>query len=398
MEDALQGQASGINIISSGSPGSKPTVLIRGITSYAGNDPLVVIDGISASIDDLNSLNPNDVKSVNILKDAALASIYGVKGGSGVIVITTKSGERNSDTKFSFSTSIGFQEVVRTIDVLNASEYAAILNEASVNAGEGIVFPNISGFGVGTNWQDEVLVDAPIVNHSITASGGSEKTSYYVSAGYTGQDGVVAGGDKSFFNRTNFTTNINTDLTDRTKLLVNTNYSNIKGKSLAENGITSVLSNALNFDPTVNPYENGTYGISETITQEIINPLAQIDNTYNENQVNKIQGKIELQHELIDDFNVTSRFGYTYVDIVGKAFIPFQFYGTGHNQTNSNPDLSPIVTIDSEGEITSTHNRVTENYTNYFNYTYELYGNYDFTVDENHNFQTVAGFSIGESK
>ena len=398
VEDALQGQASGINIISSGSPGSKPTVLIRGITSYAGNDPLVVIDGVSATIDDLNSLNPNDVKSVNVLKDAAMASIYGVKGGSGVIVITTKSGKRNTETSFSLNTSVGNQEVVRTIDVLNAYEYAAILNEASANAGEGIVFPNISDFGDGTNWQDEVLIEAPIVNHSITASGGSDNTSYYVSAGYTGQDGVVGGGEKSFFNRTNFTTNINTDLTDKTKLLLNTNYTNIKGKSLAENGITSVLSNALNFDPTVSPFENDSFGISETITQEIINPLAQIDNTYNENKVNKIQGKIELQHELMNKFNITSRFGYTYVDIYGKAFIPFQFYGAGHNQTNSNPDLSPIVAVDSEGNVTSTHNRVTESHTNYFNYTYELYGNYDFTINENHNFQTVAGFSIGENK
>ena len=405
VEDALQGQASGINIISSGSPGSKPTVLIRGITSYAGNDPLVVIDGVSASIDDLNSLNPNDVKSINVLKDAALASIYGVKGGSGVIVITTKTGERNSETSFTFNSSVGMQEVVRTIDVLNASEYAAILNEASVNAGEGIVFPNISGFGVGTNWQDEVLIDAPIVNHSITASGGSESTSYYVSAGYTAQDGVVGGGTrsffnrtKSFFNRTNFTTNINTDLNEKTKLLVNTNYSNIKGKSLSENGITSVLSNALNFDPTVTPYENGSFGISETITQEIINPLAQIDNTYNQNKVDKIQGKIELKHELMENLNITSRFGYTYVDIYGKAFLPFQFYGAGHNQTNANSDLSPIVAVDSEGNVTSTHNRVSESHTNYFNYTYELYGNYDFTLNENHNFQTVAGFSIGENK
>ena len=117
VEDALQGQASGINIISSGSPGSKPTVLIRGITSYAGNDPLVVIDGVSASIDDLNSLNPNDVKSVNVLKDAALASIYGVKGGSGVIVITTKSGKRNSETSFTLSTSVGNQEVLSLIHI-----------------------------------------------------------------------------------------------------------------------------------------------------------------------------------------------------------------------------------------------------------------------------------------
>ena len=115
VEDALQGQASGVNIISSGSPGSKPTVLIRGITSYAGNDPLVVIDGVSATIDDLSSVNPNDIKSVNILKDAALASIYGVKGGSGVIVITTKTGNRNSKTAFNVSTSTGFQEVVKKL-------------------------------------------------------------------------------------------------------------------------------------------------------------------------------------------------------------------------------------------------------------------------------------------
>jgi len=398
LEDAMQGQVSGINIISSGSPGSKPTVLIRGITSYGGNDPLVVIDGISATIDDLNSLSPSDIKSVNVLKDAALASIYGVKGGSGVIVVTTKSGQRNSETTFTISSSVGVQEVIKTIDVLNAKEYAVILNEASSNAGQGLVFSDYSDFGVGTNWQDEVLENAPIINHSITASGGSENTSYYVSTAYTGQDGVVGGGDKSFFNRTNFTANINSNLNEKTKLILNNSYTNIKGKSLAESGITSVLSNALNFDPTVNPYENGDFGISETITQEIINPLAQIDNTFNSNKVDKIQGKIELQHNFLDNFTLTSRLGYTYVNIYGKAFLPFQFYGIGHNQTNANQDLSPIISFDSEGIETSTHNRVTESNTNYFNYTYELYGNYDFSINEKHNFQTVAGFSIGENK
>jgi TonB-linked SusC/RagA family outer membrane protein len=398
VEDALQGQASGINIISSGSPGSKPTVLIRGITSYAGNSPLVVIDGVSQSIDDLNSLNPSDIKSVNVLKDAALASIYGVKGGSGVIVVTTKSGERNSDTSFNFSTSVGNQSVVKMIDVLNASEYGAILNEASMAAGEGLIYPDLSGLGKGTNWQEEVINDAAIVNHSITASGGSDKTSFYVSAGYLGQDGVVGPSEKSFFNRTNFTTNINTDLTDKTKLLVNTNYTNIKGKGLPENGINSVLSNSLNFDPTVNPYENGSFGISETITQEIINPLAQIDNTYNEGNTNKLTGKIELQHDLMDNLKVTSRFGYTFVDIYNKNFIPLAFYGSGHNATNANEDLSPIISVDAEGTIVSTHNRISESKTNYFNYTFETYANYDFTINENHNFQTVLGFSIGENK
>jgi len=399
VEDALQGQASGINIISSGSPGSKPTVLIRGITSYAGNDPLVIIDGVSAVIDDLNALNPNDISSVNILKDAALASIYGVKGGSGVIVITTKSGKKNAKTSFTFNTSMGTQQVVKTIDVLNATEYAGILNEASVAAGDGIIFSDISSYGAGTNWQDQVLVDASILNHSINASGGSENTSYYVSAAYLGQDGVVGGGHHSFFDRTNFTTNIDTDLNDKTRLLVNTNYTNIKAEYLAENGINSVLSNALNFDPTVSPFDqNGNYSISETITQEIVNPLAQIANTYNENNTNKLSGKIELQYELMNNLKVTSRLGYTYVDIYSKNFSPFVYYGAGHNATNANEDLTPIVTIDGEGNVTSTHNRVSESYTNYFNYTYELYANYDFNINEEHNFQTVLGFSIGESK
>ena len=323
VEDALQGQASGINIISSGSPGSKPTVLIRGITSYAGNSPLVVIDGVSQSIDDLNSLNPSDIKSVNVLKDAALASIYGVKGGSGVIVVTTKSGERNSDTSFNFSTSVGNQSVVKMIDVLNASEYAAILNEASSNAGEGIIFDDISSLGAGTNWQDEVLIDAPIITNNITAAGGSENTSFFLSGGYLMQDGVVGGGDKSYFNRANVTANFNTNLSEKFVFIANTSYANIKSAGLSENNIGSVLSNALNFDPMVSPYDaNGKFGISETITQEIKNPLALIDNTYNKGNTNKFFGKLELEYDIIDNLKVSTRFGYTYTDVYGKNFTP----------------------------------------------------------------------------
>ena len=148
----------------------------------------------------------------------------------------------------------------------------------------------------------------------------------------------------------------------------------------------------------VSPFDqNGSYGISETITQEIINPLAQIANTYNENNTNKLTGKIELQYELMSDLTITSRLGYTYVDIYSKNFNPLVYYGAGHNATNANEDLTPIVTIDGEGNVTSTHNRVSESHTNFFNYTYELYANYDFSINEDHNFQTVLGFSIGES-
>ena len=398
VEDALQGQAAGVTVISAGSPGAKPVVLIRGIPSYTGTDPLVVIDGVTLTLDDLNALNPADVESMNVLKDAALTAIYGVAGGNGVIVITTKGGRKNQKPSYSFNSSYGIQEVTKKIDVLNATEYAGILNEASVASGGDIIFPDISEIGVGTNWQDEVIREAPIVTHNFSVGGGGEKTSYFLSAGYLGHDGVVGVGDKSYFDRLNLTANFDIDLNEKLKVILNTSYANIKSSGLSENNIGSVLSNALNFDPMVSPFDSdGKFGISETITQEMKNPLAQIDNTYNEANTNKLNGKIELQYDILDNLKVTSRFGYSYADIYGKYFSPLQFYGVGHNNTNANEDLTPITTTGTDGEVTSTHNRVSEYYTNFFNYSYELYGNYDFTIKEDHNFQTVIGFSIAKN-
>mgnify|MGYP006251405147 FL=1 len=134
MEDALQGLP-GVNMFSNGAPGAKPNVIIRGVTSYTGNAPLVIVDGITLSLDDMNALDPNDIKSISVLKDASTTALYGVRGGNGVIVITTKSGSRNQDAKYSFNTSYGQQSPEKTIGVLNATEYAAILNEMSVNSG-----------------------------------------------------------------------------------------------------------------------------------------------------------------------------------------------------------------------------------------------------------------------
>ncbi|MDO6596542.1 TonB-dependent receptor [Oceanihabitans sp. 2_MG-2023] len=400
VEEALQSSATGINVVSNGSPGKSPAISIRGVVSAQGSSPLVVVDGVIQGIDDLNTLNPSDVESINVLKDAALTAIYGVKGGNGVIVVTTKSGKKNQKVTVNFDSSYGVQEVIRQVDVLNASEYAAILNEASVASGGDIIFPDLSTIGKGTNWQDEVIETAAIQSHNISVSGGSEKISYFFSGGFLGQDGVVGGNDKSYFDRTSLSGRINADLSDKFKLIVNTNYANIKDKSLSENNIGSVLSNALNFDPMVNPYNSdGSFGISETITQEIINPLTQLDNTYNEGNTNKITGKLELQYKILDNVKLTSRFGYNYVDVYTKNFTPLVYYGVGHNGTTANPDLSPIITTDAEtGEETSTHNRVSESNTNYFSYTYELFGNYDFNlINENHNFETVLGLSLSRN-
>ena len=204
VEEALQGTASGVSVIQSGSPGSKPTVLIRGIPSFSGTDPVVVIDGVPQSLDDLNSINSADIQSLTILKDAASTAIYGVKGGNGVIVVTTKSGRKNKKVEFNFNTYTGFQSVIKKIGLLNASEYAAMVNEGSTASGGSLIFPNISNLGLGTDWQDEVFKDASVTAHTLSARGGSENIGYFFSTGYLSQGGVVGGYDKSNFNRVNY--------------------------------------------------------------------------------------------------------------------------------------------------------------------------------------------------
>ncbi len=396
-EDALQGRASGVTVVSPGSPGAKPTVLIRGIPSYTGTDPVVIVDGAIQSLDDLNSINSADIESINILKDAASTSIYGVKGGNGVILITTKTGRKNQKTEFSFGGNYGVQQVQNTIGVLNATEYAAMVNEGSVASGGDLVFPDISGFGVGTNWQNEIFKDAPIQQYALTARGGSEKMTYFLSGAYLDQEGIVGGGDKSKFQRLTGTANLIFDLSPKLKLFTNTSYVNIKGQGIAENAINGVISNALNFDPTVgiyntNPNVYGRYSTSNTILSEIYNPLTQLDNTYNYSNTNKLYGKVELQYSILKNLTVNSRFGYTYTNIDGKSFTPLAFYGQGHINSTLNADGSAK---------TGAHNSVSEYATDYFNYAWETFATYNFKVKDDHTFEAVAGISqsrnIGKS-
>jgi len=384
VEDALQGQA-GLNVISSGSPGGKPSVLIRGITSFSGTDPLVVIDGINSSLWDMDAINPANIESISVLKDASTTALYGVRGGNGVIVITTKSGKKNQETIFSLDTSYGMQEVNKYINVLNASQYGAMLNEGSVSSGGSIIFSDLSGLGVGTNWQKELFNAAPISTINFSASGGDDKTTYFLSAGYTSQEGVAVGGDKDFFDAATFTSNYTSDLSDNLKAIIHTKYSNLQGNGLGGNQIF----NALNFDPTISPMLDGAYGMSSTITQEVINPLAGVSNSYSDNKTDKLIGKIELQYQLMDNFKITSRIGYSSIWQQSKGFTPLQFYGVGHNRTNANADLSPRTEDD--------HSRVSETKQNWFNYSYELFGNYDFSLNDEHNFNVFAGFTIGKS-
>jgi len=407
VEEALQGTASGVSVIQSGSPGSKPTVLIRGIPSFSGTDPVVVIDGVPQSLDDLNSINSADIQSLTILKDAASTAIYGVKGGNGVIVVTTKSGRKNKKVEFNFNTYTGFQSVIKKIGLLNASEYAAMVNEGSTASGGSLIFPNISNLGLGTDWQDEVFKDASVTAHTLSARGGSENIGYFFSTGYLSQGGVVGGYDKSNFNRVNFTANIDVQLTPKLKFILNNSYANIKSKSVAENSFNSILGNAINFDPTVSVYNNdaddfATYGYSNLLLSEIFNPVQKLDDTYNQNNGDKLYGKFELQYDILDNLKVTSRFGYTKFDNVRKSFSPLAYYGPNNVSSQFSVDGTvPMQTIDNDDGTTSIipshNNSVSETEQSYFSYTFETFASYNFKLQEKHNFDVVLGLASSKS-
>jgi len=393
IEQALQGSASGVSVIQNGTPGSKPTLFIRGIPGL-GADPAVIVDGIPQTINDLNSINPSDIESVNVLKDAASTSIYGVKGGNGVIVITTKAGRKNQPTEFVFNSSYGVQQVIRKMPLLNASEYGAILNEGSTLSGGNVIFPNLSTLGKGTDWQDEVFNNAPEQNYNISARGGSDKLSYFLAGGYLSQAGIVGGYDKSRFDRLNFTTNVSYTLTKKLKFLLNASYQNLSTKGVPSDAFNGVLGNALNFDPTVTKYNTvpntiGEFGFSNLITQEIQNPLTQLSNTYNENKGNKLYGKFEFQYDVLKNLKFTTRFGYTKYDANAKTFNPLQFLGPNN--------IDPNNTLNADGTVKpNRHNSVSHDNFKNLNYTYEAFANYDFTLFKNHNFETVAGIALSK--
>lgn len=209
VEQALQGRVAGVNITStSGSPGSASTINIRGISTNGDSRPLILVDG--AVIEDLSVINPNDIENISVLKDAT-AGIYGVRAANGVILITTKGGYKNTDLRIEVDAYTGLQETSRKLPVLNATEYAVILNEAFVAGGQNPPFPNYRNLGEGTDYQDEVFQQALMSDTNLSISGGGEKTAYSFGAGYLDQNGIV-GGESSNFERFTGRMNFNYDI------------------------------------------------------------------------------------------------------------------------------------------------------------------------------------------
>lgn len=186
---ALQGKVAGVNITNSGSPGSSPRITIRGTgTIYGNTGVLYVVDGVW--YDEISFLNPADIESLSILKDASSQSIYGIRAANGVVLVATKKGKAGT-ASINYNGYVGYQTVTNPIEMTNATEYATIINELSVSNGSPPLFADASSFGEGTNWYNQVLRDAMVNNHQVSVTGGSEKTSYNFSLGFLDQDGIV---------------------------------------------------------------------------------------------------------------------------------------------------------------------------------------------------------------
>ncbi|MTI31777.1 TonB-dependent receptor [Cytophagales bacterium RKSG123] len=336
VEEALQGRTAGVQVASnSGQPGSGLTVRVRGTGSLNNSDPLYIVDGVPTG--GMDFLNPSDIESIEVLKDAASAAIYGTRAANGVVLITTKQGKAGK-TQVSYDMYYGVQNPWKKVSLLNATEYANILNEASVNDGNLPLFDDPSAFGKGTDWQDEIFnYNAPIMNHQITISGGNDKSTFSASGAYFGQEGIVGNSDKSYFDRYSFRLNSNHKLSEKITFGQNLSYTHILKSGLVDNQeFDSPIARALNMDPTIPVYdEDGNFALPRSGFQEVVNPVASIDITNQEFTLDKIFGNFYGEYEILKGLKFRSNFGLDLAFGDNREFIPIHFLSGTRQSPNA---------------------------------------------------------------
>ncbi len=218
IDNVLQGMTSGVTITqSSGAPDASSQVRIRGVGSINGSNPLYIVDGLAIS-GGIDYLNPNDIERIEVLKDAASGAVYGARAANGVILVTTKRGEKGS-ARVNYDFSYGWQNPWRKPQVLNATEYAIMMNEGYINSGQRPKYDNPYEFGEGTDWVSAIFNDnAPVMKHDLTISGATDMVNYSLSAGYLSREGTIGGNfDRSNYERITVRANIGVTIFDKSK-------------------------------------------------------------------------------------------------------------------------------------------------------------------------------------
>jgi TonB-linked SusC/RagA family outer membrane protein len=359
---ALQGKAAGVTVTSAGSePGSQPQILIRGISTINGNSPLYVVDGLP--VNDINYLNPKDVATLTVLKDAASAAIYGSRAANGVVLITTKAGTQGAPV-ITVDATTGVSRPTRLPSMASASEYARIMNLAATNSGNQPVYANPDQYTQTTNWWDQIAQRGITQNYSLGLSGGSDKVVYSTGLSYYKERGLVRGTD---FDRLSLRVKTQYQAAKRLKVGQDLNIS-MTNQSYLNSG--SLFRDAFNDDPITSPRVAGTsgnpydyYGASPT---DIGNPLATVERNDDKRNQYFLVGNVYANYEFIPGLIAETRFGTNTNFYERNAFSPFYTIDANErNQVNS---------------VTSEHNvNLYWNNTNTLTYTKSL-GDHNFTA------------------
>ncbi len=375
----MQGRTPGVQVMqNSGEPGSNLSVRIRGGNSLQGsNEPLYVVDGFALS-GSPNAIGPDDIESMEILKDASATAIYGSRGANGVVLITTKSG-KTGKMKVSLDSYYAIQQVNKKLDLLNATEFAILANERAKNDGFAPYFTEeeIKGFGVGTDWQDIMFRAAPMQSHTLSLSGGNENTRYSVSGNFFDQEGIIVG---SGYRRGSFRANLNQKLNEALNLSYNSILTQIsRSQILSDNGQkgSTVTSATLGSPPTIAPYDSdGNYSFIKPYAfspNGLENPLA-----------------LALERDQSNrEFYMLNNLAFTYR--INSKWLFKTSAGVENSSVRADMFSSSVITTTPTGSATV-------NYLNRFNFLNENTLNYFPELPGEHDLNLLGGVTYQEEK
>lgn len=349
---SLQGKVAGLQVVSSGAPGTSPTIRVRGLGSYTGDgasDPLYVVDGVF--YDDIDFLNSEEIETISVLKDASASAIYGVRAANGVVLIETKSGKKNQKPQITYDGYQGMQIAQNVVKLSNAEQFATLARESGSAAeasfienamqryGRSRVNPNIPD--VNTDWYDLILRDALIQNHSLGVTGGSESVTYSLGLSQFSQEGILK--MKNDYERFNIRSKVNVDITDRLKAGVSTIFSNATRYSPEDAAFSSAYF-AVPIMPVLDPTKTDAFPRPYANAQDLgyrgpQNPFPLMENTENRNKIRNTLMTFDLSYELIpEELTFKTVYSHNFETLETREVRLPYFFGNG-NAFRENAEL-----------------------------------------------------------
>jgi TonB-linked SusC/RagA family outer membrane protein len=370
----LQGKVAGVSIVNNGTPGSSPQITIRGTgTIYGNTGVLYVVDGVW--YDDISFLNPADVASMSILKDASSQSIYGVRAANGVVLVTTVRG-KSGDATVNYNGFVGIQRVTNAVKMTNASEYATAVNEAYAVLGQSPLFTN-TNLGEGTDWYNQVLRSAMVTNHQLSINGATEKSSYNFSLGYLNQDGIIENN-----NYKRYTARLSNDFQVFKGLKIGYNVTGSSSTSI--NPPASIYRALYTAAPVVPVFNaDGSYGDPNKFNLgngSNVNPQATID--FNNSRTNRyrVTGNVYAELKFAKHFTFKTSAGGDFGQEESRNYTPQYFATTGQNSNISSLSIGRV----------ETRNWILENTLSYDN----KWGDHSLTVLAGQTAQRYKGYTV----